>query len=113
MRARALTGGDGVDLLIDAVGSRVFTASFKSLAPGGRYAMVGQLFRENISINPAFIFFQRARLLGVGSVRRDQLQDAVALAASGKIRPKVAAILPLDAVAEPSDVGRFPARSRH
>lgn len=99
-KARALTGDVGVDLVIDTVGSRVFTPSFKSLASGGRYVMVGQLFRENISINPAFIFFQRARILGVGSVRRDQLQDAVMLAASGRIKPKVASILPLQAVAE-------------
>ncbi len=96
----ALTNGDGVEVVIDNVGSRVFTPCFKSLAMGGRYAFVGQLFKEQISINPARIFFRRAQLLGVGSVRRDQLEDAVRLVADGKVRCHVAAEMPLAEVAE-------------
>ncbi len=99
-RVKALTDGRGVDIVIDNVGSRVFTASFKALALGGRYVMVGQLFREDITINPAFIFFQRAQILGVGSTRRDQLEDVVALAAKGVIKPIVAKIFPLEEIAE-------------
>jgi acryloyl-coenzyme A reductase len=95
-----LTGGYGVEVVIDNVGSRVFTPCFKSLAMGGRYAFVGQLLKESISINPARIFFRRAQLLGVGSVRRDQLEDAVRLVVAGKIRPRVAKVLPLSAAAE-------------
>jgi acryloyl-coenzyme A reductase len=95
-----LTAGWGVDVVLDTVGSRIFTPSFKCLALGGRYVMIGQLFREDISINPAFIFFQRAQILGVGSVRRDQLEDAVKLCATGKVHPKVAKVLPLADVVE-------------
>ncbi|CAH1696393.1 Zinc-binding dehydrogenase [Hyphomicrobiales bacterium] len=95
---QALTDGKGVDVVIDNVGSRVFTPSFKCLALGGRYVMVGQLVREEISINPAFVFFKRAQILGVGSVRRDQLEDAVKLVASGRVRPKVAGVMPLEDV---------------
>jgi acryloyl-coenzyme A reductase len=96
----ALTDEWGVDAVIDNVGSRVFTPSFKSLAVGGRYAFVGQLFREDIKINPARIFFKRARMLGVGSVRRDQLEDAVRLVARGVLKPRVAAAYKLEDVAE-------------
>ena len=97
---QTMTNGHGVDVVIDNVGSRVFTPSFKSMAVGGRYAFVGQLFREEISINPARIFFKRARFIGVGSCRRDQLEDAVALVAAGKVRPRVAKVLPLEQAAE-------------
>lgn len=96
---KTLTGGDGVDVVIDNVGSRVFTPAFKALAVGGRYAFVGQLFREDIAINPARIFFKRAHLIGVGSVRRDQLEDAVRLVAAGVVHPKVAQIFRLDQAA--------------
>ena len=96
----ALTDGDGVEAVIDNVGSRVFTPAFKSLAVGGRYVFVGQLFREEISINPARIFFKRAQFLGVGSVRRDQLEDAVKLVATGKVSTRIAARLPLEKAAE-------------
>jgi NADPH:quinone reductase-like Zn-dependent oxidoreductase len=96
----ALTADEGVEVIIDNVGSRVFTPCFKSMAVGGRYAFVGQLFREDISINPARIFFKRANMLGVGSCRRDQLEDAIRLVAAGTVKPRVARVLPLAQVAE-------------
>ena len=98
-QVKSLTGGKGVDIVVDNVGSRVFTPSFKCLALGGRYVLVGQLFREEISINPAYIFFQRAQILGVGSVRRDQLEDTVDLARAGVIKPKVAGVMTLEEIA--------------
>jgi NADPH:quinone reductase-like Zn-dependent oxidoreductase len=97
---RSLTADHGIDAVIDTVGSRVFQAAFKTLAAGGRYVMVGQLFREEIAINPALIFFKRAQILGVGSVRRDQLEDAVALVAAGRLHPKIARVFPLEAAVE-------------
>ena len=95
-----LTGGKGVEVVIDTVGSRVFTPAFRSLANYGRYAVVGQLQGEEVSINLARIFFKRARLMGVGSVSRRQLADVAALAAQGKITPRVAKVLPLESIAE-------------
>lgn len=96
--ARRLTGGEGVDVVVDNVGSRVFNAAFDSLAVHGRYALVGQLFGEEVSINPARIFFKRAQILGVGSVSRAQLADVVALAARGIVTPQIDRVLPLEEV---------------
>jgi acryloyl-coenzyme A reductase len=96
---RALTDGRGVDAVIDTVGSRVFKASFSSLAMHGRYAMVGQLFGEDIAINPARIFFKRAQLLGVGSVSTTQLEDVINLVARGRLNPRIARTLPLRDIA--------------
>jgi acryloyl-coenzyme A reductase len=98
-QVRDLTGGQGVDVVVDTVGSRAFDAAFDSLAVHGRYAFVGQLFGEAVSINPARIFFKRAQLLGVGSVSRTQLEDVVALAAAGTLKPRIARTLPLEEVA--------------
>jgi len=94
------TGGEGVDVVIDNVGSRCFDAAFDSLAPHGRYAFVGQLFGEDISINPARIFFKRAQLLGVGSVSRTQLEDVIALAAAGIVKPVIAKVMQLADIAK-------------
>ena len=98
-QVRALTEGQGADVVIDTVGSSVFHACFDALAMHGRYALVGQLTGEEVSINLARIFFKRAHLLGVGSVSRAQLEDAVALAARGIIRPRVARTFALDDIA--------------
>jgi len=92
---RALTGGEGADIVVDTVGSRVFTPSFKSLAVTGRYLVIGQLFREDVAINPARILFKCATIVGVTNARRDQLADTVALVAAGRIHPRVAGVLPL------------------
>lgn len=97
---REATDGKGVDVVIDNVGSPVFDACFNSLARHGRYALVGQLFGEEVAINPARIFFKRAQLLGVGSVSRAQLADVIALTVAGKVTPKIATTLPLEQVAQ-------------
>lgn len=99
-QVRALTGGEGVDVVIDTVGSQVFHGAFNSLALHGRYALVGQLTGEETSINLARIFFKRARLFGVGSVSRAQLIDVVDLADRGLLKAKIAAVLPLEEIAE-------------
>jgi NADPH:quinone reductase-like Zn-dependent oxidoreductase len=98
-KVRAATDGEGVDVVIDTVGSQVFRGAFDSLALHGRYALVGQLTGEEISINLARIFFKRAQLLGVGSVSRAQLADVVALADRSLLKTKIAAILPIDEIA--------------
>ena len=95
---RRLTGGEGVDVVVDNVGSRVFNACFDSLAVHGRYALVGQLFGEEVSINLARIFFKRVQILGVGSVSRAQLADVVDLAARGIVTPQIDRVLPLEDV---------------
>ncbi|MGZ5141244.1 MAG: quinone oxidoreductase family protein [Burkholderiales bacterium] len=97
---RDATGGEGADVVIDTVGSIVFESAFDSLARHGRYAVVGQLNGDSVSINLARIFFKRAQLLGVGSVSRTQLEDVVALVADGSLRPTIARTMPLREVAE-------------
>lgn len=97
---RALTAGEGVDIVVDTVGSRVFTPSFKSLATGGRYLVIGQLFREDISINPARIIFKAAAIFGVTSASRSQLEDTVRLVAAGTLHSRVAKIMPLSEAAQ-------------
>jgi NADPH:quinone reductase-like Zn-dependent oxidoreductase len=99
-QVRDMTGGEGVEVVIDTVGSTVFDAAFDSLAPHGRYAFVGQLAAGEIRISPARIFFKRAQLLGVGSVSRVQLRDVIALAEAGVVKPRIDRILPLDRIVE-------------
>jgi len=92
---RALTEDEGVDIVVDTVGSRVFQPSFRSLATGGRYLVIGQLAREDVSINLARIIFKASAIFGVTSARRDQLEDTVRLVSAGKLHSRVAAVLPL------------------
>ena len=96
---RNLTGGNGVDVVGDSVGSRVFWPAFRSLDSYGRYLVIGQLSGERVELNPAHILFKSAEILGVTNARRDQLVDTVDLVSKGAIRPRIAAVMRLDEVA--------------
>lgn len=94
-----MTEGQGVDVVIDNIGSPVFWESFQSLALHGQFAIVGQIVGERVQINLAQIFFKRAQLLGVGSVSRAQLSDVAELTAKGLLRPQIETVMPLEEVA--------------
>jgi len=98
-QVRAVTDGEGADVIVDTIGSRVFKAAFDSLGLHGRYVLVGQLFGEEVSINLARIFFKRGTILSVGSVSRTQLEDTIRLAVRGQVRPRIAKVLPLAEIA--------------
>lgn len=99
-RVRDLTGGNGVDVVIDNVGSALFTPTRRSLAFGGRWVMVGQLTGDFVPFNPAQLFLRHVSLLsGNGSVKR-QLDDAFRMIQLGMIKPVVEEAFGLDAAAE-------------
>ncbi len=97
---RALTGGEGVDVAIDNVGSSVFEATRRSLAEGARWVLVGQLSGDFVRFNPAQLFLRDIALLSARSTSRAQLADSLRLVARGAIRPAIAARLPLLRAAE-------------
>jgi acryloyl-coenzyme A reductase len=97
---RRLTNGRGVDVVIDNVGSRVFEASRRSTADGGRIVLVGQLTGEFLTINPAQLFLRNISILSAKGVSRAQLADALDLVARGRVKASVEDVYPLEAAAE-------------
>jgi NADPH:quinone reductase-like Zn-dependent oxidoreductase len=97
-RVRALTGGEGVDVVIDNVGTPLFTAMRRSLAVNGRWVLVGQLTGEFVPFNPAQLFLRNQSMLSVNSTTRAQLEDTLALIARGDIRPVISGMESLDNV---------------
>ena len=99
-RVKDVTGGRGVDVVIDNVGAALFNPTRRSVAFGGRWVMVGQLTGDFVPFNPAQLFLRHVSLLsGNGSVKR-QLDDALRMIELGAIRPVVQDALPLEAAAE-------------
>jgi D-arabinose 1-dehydrogenase-like Zn-dependent alcohol dehydrogenase len=97
---KAATGGDGVDVAIDNVGSPVFDAVRRSIAVGGRWLLIGQLTGQFVPFNPAQLFLKNVSLLSATSTTRQQLIDCLALVARGQIKPIVSRSLPLERAAE-------------
>ncbi len=105
-RIRALTGGKGVDVILEPVGGEVFSRSLAALAPSGRLATFGQasgqpgivdtarLMRRNASIIGFWLAVLSPRMMSEGA------QALTAWLAEGKLRIVVGATYPLEEAAQ-------------
>jgi NADPH2:quinone reductase len=106
---RELTGGRGVQAVVDPVGGDRFLDSLRSLAIGGRLAVVGFTGGSIPELKVNRLLLRNLTVVGVEMVAMDQefpgtvrmVNDAVeALAAEGSIKPLVGVTLPFDEAAE-------------
>lgn len=94
------SGGLGVDVAIDNVGSQLFEPIRRSMGIGGRWIMIGQLTGEFVPFNPAQLFLKNVSMLSATSTTRKQLDDCLALVARGAIKPIISLALPLEQAAQ-------------
>src|SRR3546814_12643038 len=85
-KVKKATGGDGVDVVIDNVGSVLFQPTRRSLAMGARWIFVGQLTGDFVQLNPAQIFFRNISIMSAKSTSREQLRDSLDLVRSEERR---------------------------
>ncbi|MFI4986600.1 MAG: alcohol dehydrogenase catalytic domain-containing protein [Alphaproteobacteria bacterium] len=97
---KRVTGGEGVDAVIDNVGSPVFDAVRRSVASDGRIVLVGQLTGDFVSVNLAQLFLRNISVLSAKGVSRSQLEDALELVARKRIKPIVSGAYRLAEAAE-------------
>lgn len=91
----ALTEGQGVNVVADAVGGAIFDQVFRSLAYGGRVVFIGEVLGAKIELSPARLLFKDAHLMGGGGTGIRQLADALNLIRWGRVRPVISEMLPL------------------
>ncbi|MFJ9313159.1 NADPH:quinone oxidoreductase family protein [Pimelobacter simplex] len=101
-----LTGGKGVDVVLDVVGGSAFTDSLRSLAPQGRLLVVGFAAGEGIpevKVNRLLLNNIDVRGVGWGAyafVRPGYLQEQwtqlVPMVESGAVKPPVGKVYPLE-----------------
>src|SRR6201996_8421942 len=110
MKARELTGGRGVDHVVEIGGSGTLAQSIRACARGGHIALIGVLAGMGGEIPAYEIFLSQIRISGVlvGS-RDDQLDMIRALDVNG-IRPVIDSIFGIDALA---DAYRHQASGKH
>ena len=98
-RVAELTGGRGVDVVLDHVGAEFWPAAMASLAPGGRYGICGVTTGYRAELQMGLLFLKRQTVFGVymGSTR--DLQRIVEMAARGAIRGVVHQTFPLEQAA--------------
>jgi NADPH:quinone reductase-like Zn-dependent oxidoreductase len=96
----ALTGGRGVDLVMEHIGGEVFTESLKCLARGAIIVTVGAHAGEVVPFDIIPFFRRELRLAGSKNASVLELRKVMQLVAEGKLKPVVHKALPLAQAAE-------------
>jgi D-arabinose 1-dehydrogenase-like Zn-dependent alcohol dehydrogenase len=94
------TEGQGADMALECVGAPMFQASLRSLAPGGRLVLVGNVTAGKVELNPGQVILHERRILGSDSATRAELREVLEMAARGEIAIQIARRLPLGQASE-------------
>jgi len=88
-KVRELTGGRGVDVVVEHVGTATWDASIKSLARGGRLVTCGATTGHDARIDLRVLFVRQISLLGSYMGRKAELLRAAEAFFAGELRPAV------------------------
>jgi NADPH:quinone reductase-like Zn-dependent oxidoreductase len=88
-RARELTGGRGVDLVIEVGGAGTLRESVRAVRAGGIVALIGVLSGASTEFNLAHVVMQNVRLQGVTVGSREMFEDMVRAMSAHRTAPAV------------------------
>ena len=83
---KALTGGRGVDIVIDHAGAATWQASMRSLAKGGQLILCGSTTGYEVKMDLRFLFIRQQSIVGSTMGGRGNLLHVLKHVESGKLR---------------------------
>jgi putative PIG3 family NAD(P)H quinone oxidoreductase len=109
-RVREATGGGGVDVVLDSIGAAYLEGNLASLAIGGRLVLIGLMGGAKAEVNLAVLLAKRLHVVG-STLRTRSVEEKAAIVASferrfgadlasGRVRPIVDRVVPLEQVAD-------------
>ena len=107
VEVKRLTDGEGVDLVLEAVGPPTFEQSLKSLRWGGKVVVIGNVAPDQLvplALGP--IILRENAILGCMNTTKADLAQALRLIASNRVVPAVDIVLPLESAQEAHDLIR-------
>ena len=82
------TGGEGVDLVVDAAGNEVTNRlAIDALRPGGTAVFIG-LLEDNNAINSYDLILAEKKIIGTYAAKMEELREALDLMSAGKVDVK-------------------------
>jgi len=97
---RAVTGGRGVDVVVEHIGEATWDESIRALARGGRLVTCGATSGPDGRIDLRALFARQISLFGSYMGSKGELAVAAALLFDGRLTPVVDSVFPLTRVAE-------------
>lgn len=102
-RVMELTGGEGVDMVIDSVGQASWSDSLKSLRRGGRLVTCGATTGSNPGADIQRLFIRQLEVYGSTGGSLEEFRRLVDLFARGGMRPVIDTVYALDQVRDAFD----------
>jgi NADPH:quinone reductase-like Zn-dependent oxidoreductase len=93
--ALALTGGRGVDVVIENVGAAVWSSAMKALVRGGRLVTCGATTGDQPPADIRRIFIRQLQILGSTLGDLDEFRDLLQVCERGLIKPVIDSRYPL------------------
>ncbi len=98
--AREVTGGTGVDMVLDHVGPALWAPSMFALRPRGRLVTCGNTTGNEVAVNLGFVYHTGIRILGSDGYRPEEFAAAWQVFSTGSFATFVDSEMSLDDVAE-------------
>jgi NADPH:quinone reductase-like Zn-dependent oxidoreductase len=92
-----VTGGAGIDVVIDSVGAATWRQSIRSLAPGGAVAICGATSGDSPDISIRELYQRHGRIVGAPLGGRPDFDRVMELVFDGTITPVIDTTFALDA----------------
>jgi NADPH:quinone reductase-like Zn-dependent oxidoreductase len=97
---REATGGRGADVVVEHVGEDTWKTSLQAAAPAGRVVVCGATSGPNPPAQLHRIWWKQLTVFGSTMGTREDFEGAYELVASGKVKPVVDRVFPLERAAE-------------
>jgi NADPH:quinone reductase-like Zn-dependent oxidoreductase len=96
--ARRLSGGRGVDIVVEHVGGEIFASSVRALARNGRLVTCGATAGNDGAFHISRFFLAQQSILGSFMGTKGELLTALPFVESGMIKPVVDNVYPLSEI---------------
>jgi NADPH:quinone reductase-like Zn-dependent oxidoreductase len=97
---RRMTGGRGVDVVVEHVGEATWERSLRCLSRGGRLVTCGATTGHDARIDLRFLFSRQYTVLGSYMGTKAELLRAAQFFFAGQLRPVIDCVFPLAEAAE-------------
>jgi NADPH:quinone reductase len=99
--ARRITGGRGVDIVLENIGDpELFAKAFLSLGRGGRLVTAGSHGGGIVPVNVSHLYFNHITVMGWTGQTDADVNDSLKAASEGRFRVLIDRVLPLAEAAE-------------
>lgn len=95
-RAKELTGGLGVDLVVEVGGAGTLDQSLRAVRFGGAISLIGNLAGIDAQVRLTLIFMQHVRMLGIFVGHRESFEAMNRAIAVHGLRPVIDRVFPLE-----------------